>query len=80
MLRCLTIRRLVARHTDDGDARYSSVRQLSHVSSEHDTLGRTPSNLGSLLSGTASQRPVKSQQANKARSLTHLILLAIMAR
>ena len=43
MLRCLTIRCLVARHTDDGDARYSSVRQLSHASSEHDTLGRTPS-------------------------------------
>src|ERR1700751_1397279 len=43
MLRCLTIRCLVARHTDDGDARYSSVRQLFHVSSEHDTLGQTPS-------------------------------------
>ena len=43
MLRCLTIRRLVARHTDDGDARYSSVRQLFHASSEHGALGQTPS-------------------------------------
>jgi hypothetical protein len=43
MLRCLTIRRLVARHIDDGDARYSSVRQLSNASSEHDALGQTPS-------------------------------------
>ena len=80
MLRCLTIRCVVARHTDNGDARYSSVCQLSHASSEHDTLERTPSNLDSFLSGTASQRPVKSQQAKKTRSLTHLILLADMAR
>ena len=43
MLRCLTIRCLVAQHTDDGDARYSSVRQLFHASSEHDTFGQTPS-------------------------------------
>jgi hypothetical protein len=43
MLRYLTIRRLVARHIDDGDVRYSSVRQLFHASSEHDTLGQTPS-------------------------------------
>ena len=28
MLRCLTIRCVVAQHTDDGGARYSSDRQL----------------------------------------------------
>lgn len=37
------LRCVVARRTDDGSARYSSVRQLSHISSEHDTLGQTPS-------------------------------------
>jgi hypothetical protein len=31
MLRCLTIRCLVARHTDDGDARYSSVRRTAQA-------------------------------------------------
>ena len=79
MLRCLTIRCLVARHTDDGDARYSSVRQLSHASSEHDTLGQTLQLR--LLPGwdritAAGQEPA----GEESRSLTHLILLAIMAR
>jgi hypothetical protein len=43
MLRCLTIKCVVARHTDDGGARYISVCQLSHASSEHDPFGQTPS-------------------------------------
>ena len=30
---------LVARHIDDGDAQYTSGRQLFHAPSEHDTLG-----------------------------------------
>jgi hypothetical protein len=68
MLRCLTIRRVVAQHTDDGGAQYSSVRQLFRASSEHDTLGTNPFLSGSFLSGAASQQPVKSQQAQKTRS------------
>lgn len=65
MLRCLTIRRVVARHTDDGGAQYSSVRRLFRASSEHDTLWTNPFLSGSFLSGAALQQPVKSQQAQK---------------
>jgi hypothetical protein len=68
MLRCLTIRCVVARRTDDGGAQYSSVRQLCRASSEHDTLGTNPFLSGSFLSGAALQQPVKSQQAQKIRS------------
>jgi hypothetical protein len=65
MLRCLTIRCLVARHIDDGDARYSSVRQLyqRNVGTRH--AWTDPFNSGSFLSRTALQRPVKSQQAER---------------
>jgi hypothetical protein len=69
MLRCLTIRCLVARHTDNGDARYSSVRQLFHVSSETRYAWTDPFHSGSFLSGAALQRPVKSQQAKRLDQL-----------
>jgi hypothetical protein len=65
MLRCLTVRRLVARHIDDGDARYSSVRQLFPRIVGTRYAWTDPFNSGSFLSRTASQRPVKSQQAKR---------------
>jgi hypothetical protein len=71
MLRCLTIRCVVARPTDDGGLRYSSVRQLyqRNVGTRH--TWTDPFNSGSFLSRTASQRPVKSQQAEKIRSTSY---------
>ena len=65
MLRCLTIRCVVARHIDDGDARYSSVRQLSRRIVGTRCAWTDPFNSGSFLSRTAFQRPVKNQQAKK---------------
>jgi len=80
MLRCLTIRCLVAWHIDDGrcPVRFSPSAFPRIVGTR--CAWTDPFHLGSFLCGTASQRPVKSQQAKKTRSLTHLILLAIMAR
>jgi hypothetical protein len=69
MLRCLTIRCVVAQRTDDGGAWYSSVHQLFGASSEHDTLWIDPFRLGSFLSGAALQQPVVGQQAQKIRSI-----------
>ena len=68
MLCCLTIRCLVARHTDDGDVRYSSVRQLCQRTVGTRYAWTDPFNSGSFLSRTALQRSVKSQQAEKIRS------------
>ena len=63
MLRCLTVRCVDARHTDDGDARYSSVRQLCQRNVGTRYAWTDPFHSSSFLSGAASQRPVKSQRA-----------------
>ena len=68
MLRCLTIRCVVARHVDDGDARYSSVCQLFTRCVGTHCAWTDPFNSGSFLSRTALQRSVRSQQAEKYRS------------
>jgi hypothetical protein len=65
MLRCLTIRCVVARHIDDGDARYSSVRQLCRRTVGTRYAWTDPFDSSSFLSRTASQQSVKSQQAKK---------------
>jgi hypothetical protein len=65
MLRCLTIKCLVARHTDDGGARYISVCQLFPRIVGTRSVWTDPFNSGSFLSRTALQRPVKSQQAKR---------------
>ena len=64
-LRCLALRHAVARPIDDGDVRYSSDRQLFHVSSEPDTLGRSPSIPAPSRNRVASQPPAKCQQAKR---------------
>ncbi len=68
MLRCLTVRCVVARRTDDGGAQYSSVRQLCQRTVGTRYAWTDPFNSGSFLSRTALQRSVKSQQAEKNRS------------
>jgi hypothetical protein len=67
MLRSLTIKRVVAQHTDDGGAQYSSVRQLFRASSEHDTLWTNPFLSGSLLSGAALQHCSSRSKASKLK-------------
>jgi hypothetical protein len=64
-LRYLALRHAVARPIDDGDVRYSSDRQLFHVSSEPDTLGRSPSIPAPSRNRVASQPPAKCQQAKR---------------
>jgi hypothetical protein len=64
-LRFLALRHAVARPIDDGDVRYSSDRQLFHVSSEPDTLGRSPSIPTPSRNRVASQPPAKCQQAKR---------------
>ena len=79
MLRCLTIRCVVARHTDNGDARYSSVCQLSQHRRNTIRLDRP---LQLRLLPESDRITAAGQRASKAkdpRSLTHLILLANMA-
>lgn len=78
MLRDLTIRCVVARHTVD--AVPSTVQSVSFtgVSSVHDTLGQTPSAQAPSRAGLHhSSRSNASRQ--RVFNLTHRFLLAFMA-
>ena len=66
MLRYLTIRPVVARHIDDGDARYSSARQLFLRIAGTRHSWTDPFRLDSFLSRTALQQPVEGQQAKSS--------------
>ena len=79
MLRCLTIRCLVARHPDDGDA--GTVQSVSFSTYRRNTIRldrplplRLLPEWGRITA--AGQEPA----GEKTRSITHLILLANMAR
>jgi hypothetical protein len=65
MLRCLTIRCVVAQRTDDGGAWYSSDRQLFWRIAGTRCALDDPLSLSSFLSEAALQQPVKSQQASE---------------
>jgi len=65
VLRCLTIRRVVAQHTDDGGAQYCSVRQLFRASLEHGKLLDEPLPLRLFPERGCIAAPVKNQQAQK---------------
>jgi hypothetical protein len=78
VLCCLTLRLVVARLIVDGDARYSSVRQLSRASPERDAFGQTPSAPAPSEAGL--HRSSRSKASRRiVFDLIHLVLLAFMA-